>query len=216
MAEQTTESIPARYRLKVKQRLAILEYASRHSLLAASRRFAMNRKTIREWRTRYRAKGVQGLIPVYPDRRRSRLPAEVIELIAHARRDLQYGAARTQCGWRVHQSCSVRRSDLRPPGAPVWPSARSSGQARQLRRLRCPILATRSSRRQGRQDQRAKACQYTASTAALPRPAALPRLNGHDLDFSAQRALPFRSSGCGVTTAPSSPWPSTSACAPPA
>jgi hypothetical protein len=29
----------------------------------------MNRKTIREWRTRYRAKGIQGLIPVYPDRR---------------------------------------------------------------------------------------------------------------------------------------------------
>ncbi|HKE10534.1 MAG TPA: helix-turn-helix domain-containing protein [Myxococcota bacterium] len=66
MAESMTESIPARYRLKVKQRLAILEYASRHSLLAASRRFAMNRKTIREWRTRYRGKGVQGLIPVYP------------------------------------------------------------------------------------------------------------------------------------------------------
>lgn len=104
MAEQTTASIPARYRLKVKQGLAILEYARSHSLLGASRRFAMNRKTIREWRTRYRAQGVRGLIPVYPDRRRSRLPAEVIALIAHARRELQYGAARTRV-WlqRVHQ-----------------------------------------------------------------------------------------------------------------
>lgn len=96
MAEQTTACIPARYRLKVKQRLAILEYARSRSLLAASRRFAMNRKTIREWRTRYRAQGAHGLIPVYPDRRRSRLPAEVIELIAHARRELRYGAARTR------------------------------------------------------------------------------------------------------------------------
>jgi hypothetical protein len=60
MAEQATESVPTRYRLKVKRRLAILEYASRHSLLAASRRFAMNRKTIREWRTRYRAKWSRG------------------------------------------------------------------------------------------------------------------------------------------------------------
>lgn|SRR5215510_2324530 len=71
------------------------EYASSYSLLAASRRFAMNRNTIRSWRTRHRAEGLRGLIPVYPDRRRSRLPAEVIELIAHARRALQYGAART-------------------------------------------------------------------------------------------------------------------------
>src|SRR5262245_4832275 len=80
------------------------EYASSYSLLAASRRFAMNRNTIRSWRTRHRAEGLRGLIPVYPDRRRSRLPAEVIELIAHARRALQYGAARTR-GWlrRVHQ-----------------------------------------------------------------------------------------------------------------
>jgi transposase len=48
---------------RYKQRLAILEYTRSHSLLAASRRFAMNRKTIREWRTRYRAQGARGLIP---------------------------------------------------------------------------------------------------------------------------------------------------------
>lgn len=97
-------TIPPRYRLKVKQRLAILEYARTHSLLRASRRFGMNRKTIREWRSRYAAKGLPGLVPSYPDRRKSRLPAEVLELIEHARRDLGYGAARTRI-WlqRVHQ-----------------------------------------------------------------------------------------------------------------
>ncbi|HVP11466.1 MAG TPA: hypothetical protein VMV94_09805 [Phycisphaerae bacterium] len=43
-------------------------------------------------------------MPRYPERRARRIPAEVVELIAHARRDLQYGACRTRI-WllRVHQ-----------------------------------------------------------------------------------------------------------------
>lgn len=104
MAEKPADGIPPRYRLKVKQRLAILEYARTHSLLATSRRFAMNRKTIREWRARYEAKGARGLIPTYPDRRKSRLPAEVLRLMEQARREFGYGAARTRV-WlqRVHQ-----------------------------------------------------------------------------------------------------------------
>lgn len=103
MARQTTTSIPARYRLRVRQRLAVLEYAQTCSLLAASQRFGLERKTIREWRRRYAARGLAGLIPVYPDRRRSRLPAEVLSLLEHARRELRYGAARTRI-WllRVH------------------------------------------------------------------------------------------------------------------
>jgi transposase InsO family protein len=103
MPEKSAPAIPSRYRLKVKQRLVVLEYVKTHSLLATSRRFGMNRKTIREWRARYEAKGVAGLIPTYPDRRKSRLPAEVLLLIEQARREFGYGAARTRV-WlqRVH------------------------------------------------------------------------------------------------------------------
>jgi transposase len=96
--------IEARYRLKVKQRLAIVLWAMEHGIKPAGARFGLNRKTIREWRDRYRARGLTGLVPTYPERRQSRLPAEVVALIDHARRELQYGAARTRI-WlrRVHQ-----------------------------------------------------------------------------------------------------------------
>ena len=202
MAEQTTQSIPARYRLKVKQRLAILEYASSHSLLAASRRFAMNRKTIREWRTRYRAKGVRGLIPVYPDRRRSRLPAEVIELLAHARRELQYGAARTRV-WlqRVHQTSypvkTIQRAFVRL-GMPRLASRKKRVvKPRQLHLFEKPHpgdsvqVDVKVVKINGR-----KAYQYTAlDDCTRFRVLRLyPRLNSRtSLDFLAelQRALPF-------------------------
>jgi transposase len=96
--------IPARYRLKVKQRLAIVQWAMEHGIKPASERFGLDRKTVREWRDRYRAKGLVGLVPAYPERRKSRLPEEVVALIEHARRELQYGAARTRI-WlrRVHK-----------------------------------------------------------------------------------------------------------------
>lgn len=65
---------------------------------------AFDRKTVREWRDRAREAGPPGLVPRYPERRSRRIPAEVVDLIAHARRDLQYGACRTRI-WllRVHQ-----------------------------------------------------------------------------------------------------------------
>lgn len=65
--------------------------------------FGIDRKTIRAWRTRAREAGAPGLVPRYPKRRRRRISGEVIELIAHARRELQYGACRTRI-WlmRVH------------------------------------------------------------------------------------------------------------------
>jgi transposase len=85
--------IPPRYRLRVKQRLAVVEYAIAHGIKPASRRFALERKTIRRWRDRWRAKGLAGLVPQYPAQRASRLQAEVVKLIEHARRELLYGAA---------------------------------------------------------------------------------------------------------------------------
>src|SRR5688572_16401665 len=78
-------SIPSRYRLRVKQRLAIVEYAVAEGIKPASRRFGLERKTIRRWRDRWLADGIAGLIPRYPKERASRLPADVIELLRHAR-----------------------------------------------------------------------------------------------------------------------------------
>jgi hypothetical protein len=48
-------SIPLRYRLRVKQRLAILENAVAEGIKPASRRFGLERKTIRRWRDRWLA-----------------------------------------------------------------------------------------------------------------------------------------------------------------
>ena len=39
-------AIPARYWLRVKQRVAIVEYAVKHGIKPASRRFGLERKTI--------------------------------------------------------------------------------------------------------------------------------------------------------------------------
>ena len=97
-------SISKRYRWTVKSRLAVLEYVSVHGIKPAAARFGLDRKTIRQWRNRARESGPVGLVPRYPERRPRRIPADVVELIAHARRDLQYGACRTRI-WllRVHQ-----------------------------------------------------------------------------------------------------------------
>jgi transposase len=98
-----TPKIRAQYRWRVKHRLRVLAYGEAHSLKAASRHFGLERKTIRRWRDRYRADGVLGLVPRYPTQRPSRLPAETLRLIEHARRELEYGAGRTQVWlWRVH------------------------------------------------------------------------------------------------------------------
>jgi transposase len=96
--------IPPRYRLRVKQRLAILKYVQEHSLQRASQRFGLRRGTIREWRDRWRAEGYAGLIPRYASRRRGRVPPEVIELVRHARFDLEYGSGKTRI-WldRIHR-----------------------------------------------------------------------------------------------------------------
>lgn len=96
--------IPRPYRWTIKRRLRVLAYVKEHSLKGASQHFALDRKTVRAWRDRYRAGGVLGLVPRYPAQRRSRLSTEVLGLIEQARRDLEYGASRTRI-WllRVHK-----------------------------------------------------------------------------------------------------------------
>jgi len=96
-------NVKRQYRWTVRRRLAVLAYVDAHSLKGASRHFGLDRKTIRTWRTRYRAAGVEGLVPRYPERRPSRLTPEILALLEHARREQEYGAARTRVWlWRVH------------------------------------------------------------------------------------------------------------------
>ena len=98
------KGIRGQYRLRVRYRLMVLEYATVHGPTGAARRYGVCVRTVRRWRGRWRAEGLAGLVPRYPRRRSSRLRPEVIEHIRHAREALHYGAARTRL-WllRVHQ-----------------------------------------------------------------------------------------------------------------
>src|SRR6185437_16458361 len=88
--------IPPQYRLRVKQRLKIVQYAEEHGVKPAGRHFGLDRKTVREWRDRHRELGVAGLLPRYPKRRRRRVPTAVIPLVREARTEHRFGAARTR------------------------------------------------------------------------------------------------------------------------
>src|SRR5262245_62075193 len=131
------------YRWTVKRRLRILAYVKACSLKAASRHFDLDRKTIREWRDRCHAAGMLGLVPRYPAQRPSRLPPETLRLIEHARRELEYGAARTQV-WllRVHQIRLPRATislAFRRLGLPRLPRRRKRAvRPRQLRLFEKP------------------------------------------------------------------------------
>jgi transposase InsO family protein len=91
------------YRWRVRQRLMVLQFARLHGSRAASRRFGVSVRTIRRWRVRWRQEALQGLVPRYPRHRGRRITPRVIELIGQARRELEYGAQRTQL-WlrRIH------------------------------------------------------------------------------------------------------------------
>jgi transposase len=103
--------VPVRYRLRLKQRLAVVAYAEAHGVKPAARHFGIDRKTAREWRKRWRQAGERGLLPRYPDRRRRRLDDRVIALVTHARTELEFGAVRPQI-WlaRVHQVRTTART----------------------------------------------------------------------------------------------------------
>ena len=123
--------IPTRYRLRVKQRLRILEFARERGLHAASRRFGITRSIVRTWRRRFEAEGVHGLIPRCPAWRKSLLPEEVLGLIRHARTQLEYGAARTQIWLRRVHSINLYQATIQ----------------RAFRRMGLPYLPKRSKRR---------------------------------------------------------------------
>jgi len=94
------------YRERVRYRLMVLYCARLHGTKAAARRYGVTPRTIRRWRVRWRQGGLEGLVPRYPQRRGRRVTDRVVELVAHARRELAYGAARTQLWLR-------RRHDVR-------------------------------------------------------------------------------------------------------
>lgn len=116
------------YRLRVRQRLMVLQFARLQGPTAAARRFGVSVRTIRRWRVRWRQDALQGLVPRYPRRRGRRITPRVIELVGQARRDLAYGAQRTQL-WlrRVH--------DVRVAGGTIQRIFRDLGLPR-LRRTR--------------------------------------------------------------------------------
>jgi transposase InsO family protein len=84
------------YRWRVRQRLMVLQFARLHGSTVAGRRFGISVRTIRRWRVRWRESALQGLVPRYPRHRGRRITPRVIELIGQARRELEYGAQRTQ------------------------------------------------------------------------------------------------------------------------
>ncbi len=89
-------SIPAQYRLRVKQRMAIVAFAREYGIKPASRHFGFARRTVRTWLRRWKADGETGLVPKYPRQRKRRLPATTIDLIRVARTEHQWGAPRTR------------------------------------------------------------------------------------------------------------------------
>jgi transposase InsO family protein len=95
--------IPSRYRLRVKQRLAVVEYVKAHGIKPASRYFGLARHTVRRWWRAWQGGGELGLVPRYPRRRKRRISEEVIALIRQARTEHEYGAGRARI-WleRVH------------------------------------------------------------------------------------------------------------------
>lgn len=66
----TLNTVAPRYRLRIKQRLVVIDYVVAYGVKAASRQFGLDRKTVRRWREQYRQAGIPGLVPRYPARPR--------------------------------------------------------------------------------------------------------------------------------------------------
>src|SRR5262249_59613730 len=98
LAVMREAAVPRRYRLRVQERLLVIDYAAANGVRPASRRFGMTSRTIRRWRARWREGGVRGLIPRYPARRRRPIPETLLEPISHARVGFRYGSTPPQPG----------------------------------------------------------------------------------------------------------------------
>ena len=96
MIKLSDVKVRAQYRVRVRYRLTVLAYAGEHGPTAAGRKYGVSARTVRRWRKRWRADGIQGLVPRYPRRRQRRLSPAVVRLIRQARQELGYGAARTR------------------------------------------------------------------------------------------------------------------------
>src|SRR5712691_6170851 len=96
MIKLSDVKVRPQYRTWVRHRLVVLEYAWAHGPAAAGRHYRISARTIRRWRKRWRATGVEGLVPAYPRHRPRRVPPPALELIRHTRQELGYGAARTR------------------------------------------------------------------------------------------------------------------------
>ena len=121
----------------MKQRLKIVRYTLATSVLAASRRFGLDRKTVRCWRDRYLAGGEPGLTPRYPRNRKRRTAQSLIDLMIEARKEHGYGPLRTKI-WlqRVHKiaaSDATIRRIMRDLGIPRAGRAVRRRRPRQLK-----------------------------------------------------------------------------------
>ncbi len=134
--------IPTRYRLRVKQRLRVLEFTRQIGVRAANRRFGISRNIVREWKRRFEAEGVLGLVPRYPATRKSPMPAEIVELLRYARTELEYGAAGREAGGGPFR--------VSPAVLPRWWRCRSSSSASSLRRRALPRRHPPQARRRAR------------------------------------------------------------------
>jgi transposase-like protein len=59
---ERTADIPTRYRLRVKHRLAVVEYVRQHGIKPASRQFGLARPAVRQWWRNWQRAGIQGLM----------------------------------------------------------------------------------------------------------------------------------------------------------
>src|SRR5690348_13631540 len=85
-AMEGTRGIPTRYRLRVKQRLAVVEYVRQYDIKPASRQCGLARPTVRQWWRNWQRAAIQGLVPQYPARRRRRIGEDVVAHHARATR----------------------------------------------------------------------------------------------------------------------------------
>ena len=99
-------------RWRVRQRLAGLKLAEQLGQKQAAERVGLCARTVRRWQARARQGGVLGLVPRYPPRRRRRIPDHVVALVAHARRELGDGRARTQVWLRRRHQVSLAMSTI--------------------------------------------------------------------------------------------------------